>query len=81
VSAYGMGPAGAAFPVVKWQLGYDVGEVDAFMATISSRAPSQIRRQTFTVRRFRGGYRMQDVDDALDAWATSLEAGNPDTQE
>jgi DivIVA domain-containing protein len=76
-----MGPPGAAFAVVKWQQGYAIDEVDAFMATISSRTPNQIRKAQFSVRRLRPGYRMQDVDDALDAWATSLEARNPDTQE
>jgi DivIVA domain-containing protein len=76
-----MGPPGAAFAVVRWQQGYDIGEVDAFMATISSRTPNQIRKAHFSTHRLRPGYRIPDVDDALDAWAASLEARNTDLDE
>ena len=67
----GIGPPGEAFPRVKWSQGYAIDEVDAFMATVSTKTVDEIENVQFTVVRLRSGYRMDAVDEALDRWVAA----------
>ena len=65
---HGGRPTGEAFPRTKWTQGYARDDVDAFMATISTRTVEEIEKVQFTVVRLSSGYRMDAVDAALDEW-------------
>jgi DivIVA domain-containing protein len=47
--------------------GYDMDEVDAFLATIDRRTAGEIKDVTFNYRR-KQGYHQDDVDQLLDDW-------------
>jgi DivIVA domain-containing protein len=69
--------SGSAFPLTrKWQQGYSIEDVDAFMATVSGKTAEDVRRATFPVTRFKPGYRMASVDDSLDEWVARLDPGS-----
>lgn len=46
--------------------GYDVAEVDAFLATMATRTAEEIRTVTFNSARRKQGYDQDDVDQLLD---------------
>jgi DivIVA domain-containing protein len=57
--------AGGSFPRAR-RNGYDVGEVDAFLARVESLSAQEIRDAQFSTTR-KGGYEMDDVDARLSA--------------
>ncbi len=67
---------GARFPVVRWREGYDISEVDAFVAKVEARtvASADVETVQFTPVRIRQGYDMGAVDDYLDGVTARLRA-------
>jgi DivIVA domain-containing protein len=73
------------FRRVKWQQGYDIAEVDAFVARLEAAVDGrpgaqpvtvdEIRNVAFRPVRFREGYAIEDVDDFLDLAVQSLSRG------
>lgn len=81
--------APVTFHRVRWQEGYDVREVDAFVrrALDDLRAPGTAMRATdvravrFRPVRLREGYEMREVDDYLDALEQTLALRHPQPEE
>lgn len=81
--------APVTFSRVRWQEGYDVREVDAFVrrALDDLRSPgttmraSDVRAARFRPVRLREGYQMREVDDYLDALEQTLALRNPEPEE
>ena len=79
-------PAPVTFSRVRWQEGYDVRQVDAFVqrALDDLHSPgttlraSDVRAARFRPVRLREGYRMREVDDYLDALEQTLTLRHPE---
>lgn len=77
------------FSRVRWQEGYDVREVDAFVrrALDDLRSPEvtmragDVRAARFRPVRLREGYQMREVDDYLDALEQTLALRHPEPEE
>ena len=65
---------GSRFTLVRWREGYEIGEVDAFVAQVNAGSVTGARAQTvqFTPVRIRHGYDMGEVDDYIDRIAAQL---------
>lgn len=73
-----LGPTdGARFTLVRLREGYDIAEVDAFVAQIGtgSVTSADARHVRFTPVRLRQGYDMGEVDGYVDGIAAELSAG------
>lgn len=78
--------APVTFHRVRWQEGYDVREVDAFVrrALDELRSPGttmragDVRAARFRPVRLREGYEMREVDDYLDALEQTLAVRHPE---
>jgi DivIVA domain-containing protein len=77
------------FRRVRWQEGYDVREVDAFVhrALADLRSPAatmrarDVRAARFRPVRLREGYEMREVDDYLDALEQTLALRHPEPED
>jgi DivIVA domain-containing protein len=58
----------AQFTVVRARPGYDLQQVDAFLASIPARSAQEINDVEFATSRFGPGYDERQVDAYLDAW-------------
>lgn len=68
---------GARFKLVRWREGYDVAEVDAFVAKVEAggvASSADVESVRFTPVRLRQGYEMGAVDAYLDGIAARLRA-------
>ncbi len=77
------------FSRVRWQEGYDVREVDAFVRRVQEdlRSPvttlraGDVRAARFRPVRLREGYEMREVDDYLAALEQTLAVRHPETDD
>jgi DivIVA domain-containing protein len=68
-----------SFSVTRFKPGYDMGEVDAFIAGIADRTFQEMNDVVFKTTRFSPGYDEQEVDAYLDS-CIARKRQNPSAQ-
>lgn len=55
------------FSVTRFKPGYDIAQVDAFIAGVADRSVQELNDAVFKTTRLSPGYDMRQVDDYIDA--------------